>query len=74
MINIVKNKQEKGGSQSHDATSHCQFSYRTLTFYLKQLLRNLLQKITVLVAWRERKGEQIQGKTNSTKPVLYPTI
>ena len=37
-----KNKQENAGSQSHDATSHCQFTYKILTFYLKQLLRNLL--------------------------------
>ena len=34
-INIGMNKQEKAGSQSHYATSHCQFSYKTLTFYLK---------------------------------------
>ena len=28
-INIGKNKKEKAGSQSHNATSHCQFSYKT---------------------------------------------
>ena len=45
-----KNKQENVSSQSHDATSHCQFTYIILTFYLEQLLRNLLRKITVLTA------------------------
>ena len=54
-LNIEKNQQEKAGSQSHDATIHCQFTYKTFIFYIKQLLRNLLRKITVLVAWRERK-------------------
>ena len=34
-IDIGKNEQEEAGSQSHDATSHCQFSYKTLNFYLK---------------------------------------
>ena len=29
------NKQEKASSQSNHATSHCQFSYKTLNFYLK---------------------------------------
>ena len=37
------------------ATSHRQFTYKLKTFYLKQLLRNLLRKITVLIAWRERR-------------------
>ena len=37
-----ENKQDKSGSQYHDATSHCQFTYKTLIFYLRQLLRNLL--------------------------------
>ena len=32
--NNNKNKQEKAGSKSRDATSHCQFTYKTLTFYL----------------------------------------
>ena len=36
------NKQENAGSKSHNATSHCQFTYKILTFYLEQLLRNLL--------------------------------
>ena len=31
------------------------FLYKTLTFYLKQLLRYLFRKITVLIAWIERK-------------------
>ena len=43
-IHIGTDKQEKAGSKSHDATNHCQFTYKTLTFYLQQLLRNLLQK------------------------------
>ena len=30
-----ENKQEKAGSQSHNATSRYQFSYKTLTFNLK---------------------------------------
>ena len=72
-INIGKNKQEKAGSQPHDATSHCQFTYKTLTFYLKQLLRNLLQKFRVLTAWRERKvnkykEEQIEQSRFSIPP------
>ena len=50
-----KNTQENAGSQCHDATSHCQFTNKILTFYLEQLLSNLLRKITVLIAWRERK-------------------
>ena len=33
-----RNKQENAGSRSHDATSHCQFTYKILTFYLEQLL------------------------------------
>ena len=32
--NNNKNKQEKAGSKSRDTTSHCQFTYKTLTFYL----------------------------------------
>ena len=42
-------------SQSNDATSDCQFTYKKLTFYLEQLLRNLLRKIAVLSERRERK-------------------
>ena len=34
---------------------HCQFTNKILTFYLEQLLRNLLRKTTVLIALRERK-------------------
>ena len=49
-----KHKQENVLSQSHDATSHCQFTYKISTFYLEKLLRNLLRKIAVLIAWRER--------------------
>ena len=49
-------------------------SYKTLTFYLKRLLRNLLRKLTVLAAWKETKNEQIYGRTNMTKLVLYPMI
>ena len=55
---IYKNEQENAGSQSHNATSHCQFTYKILTFYLEQLLRNLLQKITVVIAWKERKDNK----------------
>ena len=64
-LNEGNNKQEKAGSQSHDASSHCQFSYKTLTL----MLRNLLRKITVLIAWRERKVNKYQEEQ-----VLYPTI
>ena len=53
-----KNKQEEAGSQSHNATSHCQFTYKILTFYLEQLLKNLLRGITILTAWRERKDNK----------------
>ena len=58
-INRGKNKQKAAISQSHDATSYCQFSYGKLTFYLKQLLINLLREITELIAWRERKVYKI---------------
>ena len=50
-----KNNKENASSQSHDATSHCQFIYKILTYYLELFPRNLLRKITVLTAWRERK-------------------
>ena len=40
---------------------------KILTFYLEQVLRNLLRKITVLIAWRERKdnkyNEEQTGQT-----------
>ena len=49
-------------SQSSDATFFCQFIFKILTFYLEQLLRNLLQKITVLTASRKRKGKKYQKK------------
>ena len=57
-INIRKKKRREL-FLTHDATSHCQFTYKTLTFYLKELLRNLLRKITVLIAWRDRKVKKI---------------
>ena len=57
-FNIGKIKQENAGFQSHDVTSHCQLKYKILTFFLEQLLKNLLQKITVLIAWRERKDNK----------------
>ena len=53
-----KNKQDKACSQSHAVTSHCQFTYKILTFHLEQLPRNLLRKFTVLIAWRERKDNK----------------
>ena len=40
-INTWKNIPEKAGSQLHNATSHCQFIYEILTFYIEQLLKNL---------------------------------
>ena len=62
-----KNIQENACFQSHNATSHCQFTYKILTFYLEQLLRNLLQKITVLIAWREKKKIINIRKNNQDK-------
>ena len=47
--NTWKNIPEKAGSQSHNATSHCQFTYKILTFYLELLLRNLLYCCCVVV-------------------------
>ena len=49
-----KNKQEKAGSKSHNAASHCEYNYKILTFYLEQLVRNLLRKMTVLIAQKEK--------------------
>ena len=61
-------------SLSDKVTSHCQWVYKILTFYLEKLLRNQLRKITVLIAWRERKDNKYQGEQTGQKPVIYPTI
>ena len=53
-----KNKQENACSQSHSVTSHYKWTYKILTFFLEKLLRNLLRKITVLIAWIERKDNR----------------
>ena len=67
-----KNKQENAGSQSHDATSHCQFTVKILTFYLEQLLRNLLRKIAVLIAWRERKDSKYKEEQTGQSRLSIP--
>ena len=43
-----------------------------ITFYLEKLLRNLLQKIAVLIAWREEKITNI--RTNRRRPIFNPMI
>ena len=40
-INTWKNIPEKAGSQSHNATSHYQFIYKILTFYLERVARSV---------------------------------
>ena len=35
-------------------------SIESLTFYLEKLLKNLLRKITVLIAWRDRKDNKYE--------------
>ena len=67
-----KNKQENACSQSHDATSHCQFTYKILTFYLEQLLRNLFRKIAVLIAWKERKDNTYQEEKTGQSRLSIP--
>ena len=49
-----KKKQETAGFQSHDATSHCQFTYKILSFYHEQMLRNLLRNIAVVIGEKEK--------------------
>ena len=72
MTYIRKNKQENACSQSHDVTSHCQLTLEILTFYLEKLQRNILRKITVLIAWRERKDNKYkknkQDKSRKENP------
>ena len=67
-----KNKQENACSQSQDATSHCQLTHKILTFYLEQLLRNLLPKIAVLIAWRERKDNKYKEEQTGQKWLSIP--
>ena len=67
-----KNKQENASFQSHDVTSHCQLTYKILTFYLEKLLRNLLQTITVLIAWRERKNNKCKSEQTEQSQLSIP--
>ena len=67
-----KNKWENAGVKSHDVTSHCQLTYKILIFYLEQLLRNLLRKITVLIAWRERKDNKYKEEQIGQSRVSFP--
>ena len=60
---IYKDKQENACSQSHDVTSHCQWTHKILTFYLQKLMWNLLRKITVLLHGEK---EQITNKRRKT--------
>ena len=71
-ISTRKNKQENAGSQSHNATSHCQFTYKLLIFHLEQLLRNLLRKIAVLIAWRERKENKYKEEQTGQSQLSIP--
>ena len=67
-----KNKQENAGFQSHNAISLCQFTYKILISYLNELLRNLLQKITVLIAWRERKDNKYKKEQTGQSRLSIP--
>ena len=67
-----KNKQENAGSLSHDATSHCQFTYKILIFYLEQLLRNLLRKIPVFIVWKERKDNKYKDEQTGQSRLSIP--
>ena len=58
--------------QSHEVTSHCQLAYKILTFYLEQLLRNLLRKIKVLIAWLERKDNKYKEEQTGQSRVSIP--
>ena len=57
---------------THDATSHCLFTYKILTFYLEQLLRNISQSITVLIAWRERKDNKYKEEQTGQSWLSIP--
>ena len=67
-----KNKQENACSQFHEVTSHCQWTYKLLIFYLEKLLRNLLRKITVLIAWRERGDNKYKEEQTGQKQLSIP--
>ena len=64
--------QENAGSQSHDAKIQFQFTYKILNFYLEQLPRNLLRKITVLIAWRERKDNKYKEERTGQSRLSIP--
>ena len=51
---------------------HCQFTYKILTFYLEQLLRNLLRKITVLIALRERQYSKYKEEQTGQSQLSIP--
>ena len=66
-------RKENAGSKSQDVTSHCQLTYEILTFYLEQLLRNLLRKNTVLIAWREKKITNVRKNKQDKADYLSHT-
>ena len=53
-IHIRKNKQEKAGSQSYGAPSHCQFTYKTLRVAEKSIMQ-----IYSIDCMERKKSEQI---------------
>ena len=69
-----KNKQEKAVSQSHNATSHCQFTYKNINLLSLTVAEKSITKNYSIDCMERKKKEQIYVRTNRTKPVLYPTI
>ena len=54
-----KNKRENAGSQSHYATSHCQFTYKILTFYLETVAEKSITKNDSIDCMVRKKRQQI---------------
>ena len=67
-----KEKRGNAGSQTHDAISRCQFSYKILTFYLEKLLRNILRKIAVLIAWKGKKDNKYKKEQTEQSCLSIP--
>ena len=60
-------------SVSEDFPSYyCQLTYKILSFYFEQLLRYLLRKITVLIAWRERKDNKYKEEQTGQSRLSIP--
>ena len=55
-----------------DVTSHCQWTYKILKFCLEKLLRNLLRKNIVLIAWREIKDNKNKEEQTGQSRLSIP--